>query len=285
MKAFIQVANRDAVPYASKPYIRILGLGTAPSSDYEAPVRLVERSTKQRITWTSVSSDLDHKSADAWNSWRSAISAEVHEAAQSRTMRSVTKARAAGLLQMFPLAADAPVMPEGGSMAKVISDIGRDAEVRGQTWASIGIIGDPAAAAEKEHIMEGLGTAYFEALKSFTGQPTNEAAEEHFFLWTQDKRENLFETLMGPTQDAHLRLRAIQMKPCVAVFDVSDDPDDLAARAKDLASVPELLHADIAIVRLYTWLALDRTYGSKHTARNPAAQPVFDAMRRAEENK
>lgn len=288
----MQIANRDTIPYASRPYIRILGLATAahasvgpagPPLPTDAPVRLVDRSTKDRVAWTSVSASLEHQSPEPWTSWRRAVSHEVLEAAQSRTMRSVAKARASGLLSMWPLAMDAPEGPCAGPAPRIVSEVSRDGELRGQTWAAIAIIGDPEAAQARDEILETLGRQYFEALKSFTGQETDETAEEHFFLWTPDKRDTFMETLQGPTRDAHLALRTIIVRPCVAVFDVSEDPDDLARRIADLASVPELLHADIAVVRLYSWLAVDRTYGSKHVARNPAAQELFDAMRRAEE--
>lgn len=280
----VNVANRDCVPYASKPYVRILGLVDRPDVDPEFVLtRCVERSSKGNIVWTSISTDASRGSPDSWVHWRAEVAAEVHMAAETRVMRPIAMVRATGLLQMFG-DSDAGSAPGAAARpeSRIVPEISHDKEIRGQAYALIAIMGDAETYKAKEALLTDLGTMYLDAIQAFTGLDSPKDAEEHFYMWSPDKREEALNTLKPAVTDTRNRLNILVSRPLVAFFDVSEDPEALQRKAADLAAWPELLHADIAVVRLYSWIALDKTYGSKHVTRSPMGQEFFDAMRKSQ---
>ena len=270
------------MPWASKPHVRILGLVEHPNIGEDFVVtRCVERSTKANIVWTFVSSDSSRASPDSWVNWRTEVAHEVHMAAEARIMRPIALVRATGLLQMLPTDPVHEATAEASDRS-VVPEVGLNQEIRGQSYALIALMGDPEAYKAREALLTNLGTTYLEAIQAFTGLDDPKDAEETFYMWSPDKRDEALSTLRPAVDDTRRRLGLIISRPIVAFFDVSEDPEALQAKAAELAKWPELLHADVAVVRLYSWIALDKTYGSKHVTRGPLGQEFFEALRKSQ---
>lgn len=231
----------------------------------------------------------------SWNSLRESIDAEVSKAAQDKIMRSVQQVRAEALLAMLrdleqcdsitdAHAADAG--PSDGKATvedpktKFVPKLSRDMETVGQTWALIAIMGDAEYTKKKSDILDAIGSSYFEFLKESTGLDDENEAEAK---WTLDTNNSLDIFLRNLVKPLSLALTDLKEEPLVSFFDSSDDADALNKKAEILSKAHELRHADIAIVRMYTWLNL-RTAQSHRIAHktrgdNTSAAEFFAAMR------
>jgi ubiquinone biosynthesis protein Coq4 len=85
------------------------------------------------------------------------------------------------------------------------------------------------------------------------------------------------------TKPAKYELRGLLQEPQIAIFGFGDDPEILKEKAKTLSELPELKHASIAVVRMYSWLNLNfvESHKIEHTSRLPIADSFFKAMRLA----
>jgi len=236
---------------------------------------------------------------DNWNALRESIDAEVTKAAQDKIMRSVNQVRAEALLTMLkdlesetaaagtgPAAETAAgTGPAAGTglapepSQKFVPKLSRDMETVGQTWALIAIMGDAEYSKKKSEILDAIGSAYFEFLKNSTGLTDDNEAEARWHSESNSMEPFLIK-LVKPMADA---LSNIREEPLVAFFDSSDDADSLNKKAEALSKAPELKHADIAIVRMYTWLNLRtaQSHRIEHKTRgnNTSAAEFFAAMR------
>ncbi len=228
-----------------------------------------------------------------WNKLRDSIDAEVTKAAQDKVMRSVNQVRAEALLAMLRGLPEVPKVPaavaETGPVAhikfddaKFVPKLSRDMETVGQTWALIAILGDSAYSTKKSEILDAIGSAYFEFLKESTGLDDENEAEARWHSETTNSLEPFLQKLVRPMADA---LCDLTEEPLVAFFDSSDDAEALNKKAEQLSKAPELKHADIAIVRMYTWLNLRmaQSHRIEHKTRgsNASAAEFFAAMRSA----
>jgi hypothetical protein len=220
---------------------------------------------------------------NSWNKLRDDIDAEVSRAAQERILRSVNQVRAEALLMM--LKAREPC--EAGDnhetrkeMTTFVPRLSRDMETVGQTWALIAIMGDSEYYNKKSQILDSIGRAYFAFIKEATQKDDDNEAEA---AWHSDEKNSLDIFLTGIVQPLADALGQLSQEPLVALFEASDDPDALNKKAELLSKARELKHADIAIVRMYSWLNLRtaQSHRIQHKTRgnNATAAEFFTAMR------
>lgn len=321
--AVFNVANVGSSIKASCPSVRIISVGLpyiqskelTNQLDVETRMLPVSRGPKSadgtgsEIHWKPISNEclsaLDQASATIqmqleyesindrvakWNKLRDSIDAEVTKAAQDKVMRSVNQVRAEALLAMLrglpevPESETGPVaMPEVKfDDAKFVPKLSRDMETVGQTWALIAILGDSVYSTKKSEILDAIGSSYFEFLKESTGLDDENEAEARWHSESTNSLEPFLQKLVMPMADA---LRDLTEEPLVAFFDSSDDAEALNKKAEQLSKAPELKHADIAIVRMYTWLNLRmaQSHRIEHKTRgsNASAAEFFAAMRSA----
>jgi hypothetical protein len=218
-----------------------------------------------------------------WISLRESIDAEVAKAAQEKVMRSVNQVRAEALLEMLKDISTEPSGPPASEpTSKFVPRLSRDMETVGQTWALIAIMGDADYAKKKSEILDAIGSSYFSFIKESTGHDGENEAEASWHADSANSLEPFLRNLVKPMADA---LADIKEEPLVAFFESSDDADALNNRAEQLSKSPELKHADIAIVRMYSWLNLRmaQSHRIEHKTRgnNPCAAEFFSAMRNA----
>ena len=116
----------------------------------------------------------------------------------------------------------------------------RDAELRGQLWALVAILGDATAETSKRDIRRTLG-ASLPIDGTLSDADRVKAAE------------------------AQAALDLIVEEPLVAFLETSDDPEALEKKAADAAEAHEFKHADLVVVRLYEWIKLAHVRDSKAT--------------------
>lgn len=304
MSAVFNCANTQSAIRASGPCVRILGLNlsrpeaTELSTGHDIETRVWHMSSEDSIFWRpitntnlSTTNDFEEslkneydsvpKRLSDWNAYRSAVTQEVLDAAKNHVMRPVLQVRA-----MFLLAEQERSSGnlEASEVTKV-PQVSRASELRGQSWALIGIVGDASYETSRADILDRLGLQYFEYLKTIgPADASNDDLEAHFMLSGPQGHEDMLEALKHDILKTRNSLQEISKEPMVAFFDVSEDPEALQAKSQSLvAKVPSLLHADLAVVRMYSWIKLD--YKAKtakaHTSRDPKANDFYKSMAQA----
>lgn len=254
---------------------------------------------------------------EAWNAWREALDADVAAAARDHVLRPVYQVRAEMLLATYkatyptletrpeflePASPKSPVpgTPRVGPVnqveqeenrafgAAIVPKWSRADEIVGQTWALMAIIGDAAYEKAKAEHLETLGRKYFDFLKTYTEQTEDIDAERIWHERMSNESEEcdtvlkLFMTM--EVAPVHKALEALVEEPMVAFFSASEDPEALNKQAETLAKSAALKHADVAVVRMYAWLALRaaKSHRIKHVCRgSKQASDFFEAMRAA----
>lgn len=321
--AVFNIANLDATIKASGPFLRIVACGLS-YIESKAIMDSVPMETRMipvskgpsgpdglgsvlywrpisNLSFTGLSDTASNKVLNdefdsierrttEWNAWRESIDQSVNDAARLKVMRPVYQVRAEYLLDYYFTTWPAQT-PVSGVMST--TKIDRNLETTGHTWCLVAIMGSAAYEKRKSEILEGLGEAYYAMLKesaSASGpsvEAPNEASDEaNERLWFEKPNEALMtqflENIVAPVAEA---LRQLPEEPLVAFFQASDDPDALNEKASWLSKAPELKHADIAVVRMYSWLNMRSTKNMKlkHISRgtNAQANDFFSAMRAA----
>lgn len=213
---------------------------------------------------------IDQRVTD-WILWRESVSSEVLLAAHERRMRDVSEIRATKLLCDY---ASIGQNLESPKPYGVVPAVKRDDEVRGQTWAIVGICGDADYERSKHALLQSLGSKYIEKLQEATG--------------LSDSNLDVLEASLTEPIDLHFvepfasALRLLTPEPLVAFFEAGEDPEALAKRADLFASAPEMKHADIAVIRLYEWIRLDRvSRRATRSNRDTRAREFFETVRNA----
>ena len=266
MYAHVVFANTTNTEiWASGPHVRIDKISTEHSP--------LEVSTADVINWSTGSI------AD-WTTMRQSDIAEAAAAVHSTVKRSVKSLRAVALLDSW----NAPKAPRPDY--KKVPEVARDQEIRGQSWAIIAIVGDPIYETRKRQILDELGSRFFDTIRDSCPGQTDQHDEDslqYVFenLHDKDHITQIFNETY--TSIAAAELQNLVQEPQIAIFGFGDDPDALKDKAKTLSGAPGLMHASIAVVRMYSWLNLNFVDSHKieHTSRLPMADSFFKAMRQA----
>lgn len=319
--AVFNIANLDATIKASGPFLRIVSCGLS-YMDSKAILSAVPIETRMipvsrgpkaadgsgsEIHWRAITNNSlvgttdeeAHKvltaefesikgRVDSWNAWRNEIDESVNAAARDKIMRPVYQVRAEYLLDYYYTA-----RPGSAPSAGVMSTTKIDRELEtDNVWCLVALMGSADYARRKSEILDGLGEAYYAMLKEHASMKglaadSDEASDEaNERLWFESPDEAMMDQflddIVAPVAEA---LRLITDEPLVAFFQASDDAEALNEKAAWLSKAPELKHADIAVVRMYTWLNL-RAHTSlklKHISRSAseAANSFFASMRAA----
>lgn len=241
----------------------------------------------------------------SWNAYRNAKSVEVFESARLKERRPYHQLYAENLLQRvwpnkssissFLTEVPATVLNPEDVPEKaydVVPDYSRENEIRGQEWALIAIIGDTEYETAKEKILDSLGYKYFDLLvaqnqpsKFDSAEACNDCDVSKVEVqdsisgneMTAETEKHFIDTV---ARQAKLDIEALVKEPLIAFFGVSEEPSQLLKLSAELSKDPNLLNADIAVVRMYSWLALNSSSKAiDHTARDPRAETFFKAMR------
>jgi len=266
MYAHVVYANTSNCDiWASGPHVRIDKISSDASS--------LELSCPENIVWSK-------GSIAEWTLMRQNEINDATAAVHSNIKRSVKSLRAVSLLDSLKM----PKVPRPDY--KKVPEITRDEEIRGQSWAIVAIVGDPVYEIEKRKILDDLGSNFFDMIRSLSPGQTDQHDEDslqHTFENLSDKESILNAFNEKYTVIAASKLQDLVQEPQIAIFGFGEDPEALKEKAKSLTECPGLMHASIAVVRMYSWLNLNYVDSHKieHTSRLPIADSFFKAMRRA----
>jgi hypothetical protein len=266
MYAHVVYANTSNCDiWASGPHVRIDKISSEAS---DLPV-----SSAENIIWSK-------GSIDDWTAMRQTEIADAAAAVHSIVKRSVKSLRAVALIDSL----NGPKAPRPNF--KVVADIKRDEEVRGQSWAIVAIVGDPVYEIKKRKILDELGSRFFDMIRDLAPGQTDQHDEDslQYIFENLSNKDQLTQTFNDTyTSLAAAELQDLIQEPQIAIFGFGDDPDALKEKARAFSAVPGLMHASIAVVRMYSWLNLNYVDSHKieHTSRLPMADSFFKAMRQA----
>jgi len=215
--------------------------------------------------------------ADDWTSWRASIFAEVHRAAEERTLRPLETARAETILHEIPKNSLCEE-PKSFEASEHVPVWPKDRELRDQTCMIVGLVGDTTYEKQKKFLLQELGTNYYMVAKQVAG----DLGEEAIFS-SPELQETFFEALKPYVNATREKMNLLVQEPMIAFFDVSFDEASLMDKLKMYGAHPDMRHVDLAIVRLYNWLRLDlglTQSGIKHDARgNGLDANLFNLLR------
>lgn len=317
--AVFNTANQDAVLRASGPSIRVLGLYCDQDAvdtikeQCQTETRQWQMSKPDMLHWRTVSNtnlmalgpnalgpalDAEYaqipKKVEAWNLWRREQSQDVLDAAANKTRRSEAQVIATHFLndcetiKKEAIEATEPAKPEEHaepaiervSITKIpkVKEVSTSHELRGQSWALIAILGDAHYEQEKQRLLNDLGTFYLSSFKHNDDDVQSLHYTEALKQAEALQQQEAFDLKVAET---HTHIKALREEPLVAFFAASESAEDLVKQADDLSKRPELLHADLAVVRMYSWLTLKTIKNPKihHKARDPKAEEFFERLR------
>ena len=260
---FANTGNCDI--WASAPHVRIDKISSEPGN--------LEVSSTDKIVWSK-------GSIAEWTVMRESEIADAAAAVHSNIKRSVKSLRAVALLDSL----NVPKAPR--PEYKKVPEITRDEEVRGQSWAIVAIVGDPVYEIQKRKILDELGSHFFDLIRDMAPGQTDQHDEDSLqYLFENLHDKDSITTLCNEmyTKTAAEALQNLIQEPQIAIFGFGEDPEALKDKAKVLSECPGLVHASIAVVRMYSWLNLNYVDSHKieHTSRLPIADSFFKAMRQA----
>jgi hypothetical protein len=207
-------------------------------------------------------------------------------AMENKVMRPVYQVRAEKLLyeakmalkdQALAIKDAANEQPSG----QLVPSMPRSSEIRGQQWALIGLYGDAAYEAKKKQLLEGLGRAYFDALRLAVPEATSDAEAEALADGTV-----VSDALGLQVAECAAALDALVEEPCISFFDAAEQPEALVKKSKSLSELPELRHVDLAVVRMYSWLSLRflKSNAIERTSRDPKSEEFYKLLRSSQTN-
>lgn len=305
MYAIFNSANADSAICSKKPHLRLLGLNLTMAEarqiekSQSIETRIWEMSNLSENYWRSISNlnfaGLDLQKIESmlleeyntfdtrvanWNTFRYQKEVEVLDAKLKR--RAIHQIHAENLLHGISMP------PKIEQTSSAITNVKRDEELRGQNWALIAIIGDAKAETQKEDIINKLGLCYMNylnvclELKLDYEVPINQDTLLYsLFQLDAEKQQKIKDDFNCEVIKAYNDLDAIVYEPLVAFFGCAEKPEDLEQKSDVLSKLDSLKNADIAIVRMYSWLNLSKvnTVKAKHVARDPRANEFFSNMR------
>jgi hypothetical protein len=181
---------------------------------------------------------------------------------------------------------------------KIVPNILRNDEKRGQSWAIIAIVGDPDHEKNRDLLISKLADEYvnymetcsLNACENASDFPTDSFDKDNIIVSTyfgRDDLESLDAFFAYSKRDDIKTIKMLPNEPMVAFYGFSEDADALVERSGKLAALDSLKHADIAVVSMYSWLYLEswkRSKFIKRTSRDPKSEQFFKTMREALNN-
>jgi hypothetical protein len=219
-----------------------------------------------------------------WVDFREKLSKDVFDASHSKKRRPYHQLFAERLLEK-------PVQEQSYKLNyDTVPELQREEEVRGQSWTIIAIIGDAKYEKSKETILDDLGLSYFSLCinrlndrKEYffsTSDPSDPDVQDYINSKVDFEDEFLQPELNKLILEAKEKLNNLTKEPLVAFFAASEDVNELLKKSDELSKLESLKHADIAVVRMYSWLRLSSCCSAKsRSARDPRAQDFFTKMR------
>lgn len=208
----------------------------------------------------------------AWTAMREQECVDVAEAAEKRIMRPIDELVALNALE---IAKEASVESTGAAQANEervsaqgvnatgtantsterikARPLSRAAELRGQVWALVGIIGDAAAETRRRTIRKDLGARLAAAAAANAEADINATPIDS--------------PVAADVAEAQAALDGIVDEPMVTFLETSDDPEVLEKKAAEAAQQEAFKHVDLAVVRLYEWILLSHVRESKAATR------------------
>lgn len=284
---YLNVANVHCDILSSEPAIRLLGSETTDTNSKD-----IQLSSTDNIYWISISNDTSEvgQKIDKWNSHREGICEELYSAMNgqyNRNRRIVLFERIMSKYESEKIV----VKPEANNAnqldQKYVPKIERNQELRGQSWAIIGIIGDASYEKSKSFIMERLANMYIEHMCTtleILDVPTNLSPEEDSLIVAYFENDNIDthdKLFLKSIESDLVDISFLHNEPLVSVWAISDDPDSLNEKSKKISEVASMKHADVAVVSMYSWLFLEswKKFKVRRTSKDPRAQNFFKIMR------
>lgn len=294
-----------AMDFVQKPSLRSTETRTWPmskASKYEvnikwrsiSSVNLLELSDAERATVLDKEYGTFEQRIRDWTALREQMCKDVFEASQSKHRRPYHQLIAERLLDFFgskvgPKSAKETASDSAESNYNVFELLPSD-EVRGQTWAIIAIMGDARYETEREKILDALGLQYFEQSKELLLSrneyncellDVNDPKVQDYINSKVDFEDSYIQHFAKDIAiEAKQNLDKLIKEPLVAFLGSSDDASELLKQTNEMSQHESLKHADIAVVRMYSWLKLSSITMSKNRiARDPKAQDFFSKLR------
>ena len=248
------------------------------------------------------------KRLDDWNVWRAQKSMEVMEASKNFFIRRpYHQLFAENLLQKAREQSSQTMDKVHGivdveAQTRIVPEFNRQEEIRGQTWALIAIAGDAHFESTREALLDELGATYFKSMAIKLGVSLQSTSDEHSLDMYKpvdiNGRDPLLQDLVNKkVLDLNItdffqeyielamvcqqKIDALIREPLIAFFGTSEDANDLVEMSEKLSKSPALLNADLAVVRMYSWIKLSSCSSNKikHTSKDPRAESFFKSMR------
>jgi len=228
-----------------------------------------------------------------WIDWRTTISKEVYDAAKEHVLRPVETCRAENILHelhdtSIEMNTQASKTVETSTLtSNFVPSIAKDLEIRDQDYMILCIMGDARYEREKELVLKELGTKYFSLCRDIVPEGTNLTNDRvEAAVYASEELQAQMRLRLQPFVDhAQHQLDALIQEPMVAFFDTNFKEEPLEEKIVKYAEHGDFFHYDLAIVRMYQWLRLDKGLSIKnvkHVARNEEARSFFEAMRKAQ---
>ena len=296
MRVIYNFANRGALIGAKEPSIRIEGFvpeGVRTDGHMTGKMSLSEP------IWHNIGNENDNvdtvQKFSNWQKHRETISNALNEAMATRTIRNrrvVLVERVLALENSVSASAAAEDNIQKTENLKIVPNISRNDERRGQSWAIIAIVGDPDYEKNRDVLISKLADEYVNYMETCTASnasdfPTDSFDKDNIIVssyFGRDDLESLDSFFAYSKRDDIKAIKMLPNEPMVAFYGFSEDADALVERSGKLAALDSLKHADIAVVSMYSWLYLEswkRSKFIKRTSRDPKSEQFFKTMREA----
>lgn len=339
------IANRCSAIRAKVPSLRILGVNVS----FDEANRIANENLNETRIWQissasvqnwrvisntdlgldydNVKSVLDAEYAsiptryEEWVAWRNQQISSTLEAARSQIKRSASQVRATALLSTAR--SDTSILTHVLNSVRQgpkneVPTLSRSQELRGQSWAILGIVGDASYEIKKSEILNDIGRRYFQEMHSAicaaepaklelgsakleppNAKPSDDKLEREcppemdpFLVENEDTIEYWFFKLNLSLPQSFLtwieykkaELENLSIEPMIAIFDASEDPESLVKKSEILAQNIALKHVSLAVVRMYSWLKTDALENSNisRSPRDASSASFFKAMQEAQ---
>jgi hypothetical protein len=258
----LDIANKQSSYFAEQACVRLLNINASVLSKWPT----ANDGSGAIIKWIPVTTNeyTEESITEAFNDW-CALRNEAHAIVQEAIQQASVRSRNRVILES--------VLPDDTRRGPVTSKISVIDQTRGQSWAIVAIIGDAKHYKAKDAILNALAQEYVEHIQTVAPSDSEDISIAQYMHLDEPV------PFKGITE-ALKKIEALgECVPLISFFGASEDAADLVEKSKKLTAVPELKHADIAVVKMYEWLKLETKANCSRSARDPKAQEFFETMR------